>query len=322
MARTMNAENVEHGGGKKLTPVERQKIIRMVIQECRSLTAEAQSINAQRRELLNKHVKGDLGMKIADFNSVLRLSSLEDDDRDVYLATLRETFAALEIGQQLDFLNATGGIKATPTAGPVDADGFATGAQAQATEAEAYNLGEAAGRDGKGLDACPYTAAQKRLKTRFEEGWSDARAAQKVVPLNGKAKGAEKPKAGAQPAPQEAPAAPIAVAKKRGRPSKAELEARAAAAAASNMPLTEEQRQADAESVAEQNGAELVTTNAAGADPRQGVDVALPSSPSGDIALKAAASHKAHIESLPTEPAGEEEREPTSHRVDPDDEFL
>src|SRR3546814_10647644 len=58
------------------------------------------------RELKQTRIKGDLGMKIADFNAAYRLYKLEDDDRDTFLDAIRETFEALGIGQQLDWLKA------------------------------------------------------------------------------------------------------------------------------------------------------------------------------------------------------------------------
>jgi len=50
------------------------------------------------------HIKGDLGMKISDFNALLRVYQLEGEDRDEFLDTLREGFAALGIGGQMDWV--------------------------------------------------------------------------------------------------------------------------------------------------------------------------------------------------------------------------
>ncbi len=70
--------------------------------------AERQSEIAAIREELNeykqKHIKGDLGMKLADFAAVFRVSQLEAEDRDQLLDTLKEGFAALSIGGQLDWV--------------------------------------------------------------------------------------------------------------------------------------------------------------------------------------------------------------------------
>ena len=52
------------------------------------------------------HIKGDLGMKISDFNSVVRIYQLEGEHQDGFLDTLREGFAALGIGGQLNWLDA------------------------------------------------------------------------------------------------------------------------------------------------------------------------------------------------------------------------
>lgn len=68
--------------------------------------AERKAINAEIAEYKQKHIKGDLGFKIADFNAIYRVSQLEVEDRDALLDTLREGFAALEIGGSLDWVAA------------------------------------------------------------------------------------------------------------------------------------------------------------------------------------------------------------------------
>lgn len=84
----------------------RAAIIQSVCREIEALEDERASINDSIRELKSKKIKGDLGMKIADFNAAYRLYKLEDEKRDQYLDTLKECFDALGAGDQLNFLPA------------------------------------------------------------------------------------------------------------------------------------------------------------------------------------------------------------------------
>lgn len=93
----------EPGKGHNLDAA-RAADIRAICNKIGGLTAERRIISDKIREIKQKRVKGDLDMKIADFNVAYRLYQLEQDDRNQLLETLRETFSALGIGEQLDFL--------------------------------------------------------------------------------------------------------------------------------------------------------------------------------------------------------------------------
>ena len=82
----------------------RRDVIRSVCREVVTLEKKRDEINAEIGAVKQKKIKGDLGMKIGDFNAALRVYRLEDDDRDQFLDTMRETFSALGVGKQLDFL--------------------------------------------------------------------------------------------------------------------------------------------------------------------------------------------------------------------------
>ena len=84
----------------------RKRIINDVVREIANLEAKRKEISEEIRTIKQKKIKGDLDMKIADFNAVMRLYSLESEDRDKYLSTLQETFDALGVGDQLDFIAA------------------------------------------------------------------------------------------------------------------------------------------------------------------------------------------------------------------------
>src|SRR6185369_2668333 len=77
----------------------RAELIREAVRVLAEKEREVQALNADIREYKSKHIKGDLGFKLADWNAVYRVSQLEVDDRDALIDTLREGFAALSIGQ-------------------------------------------------------------------------------------------------------------------------------------------------------------------------------------------------------------------------------
>ena len=85
----------------------RKDIIVSVMKEVTALEGERKEIGEKIRSLKNTKIKGDLGMKIGDFNIALRLYNLEGNDRDELLDTVRETFEALGVGDQLDWVQAS-----------------------------------------------------------------------------------------------------------------------------------------------------------------------------------------------------------------------
>lgn len=78
-----------------------------VIKELAALDDQRAEISTEINKLKQQRIKGGLGMKIADFNMARRLYALEGGDRDELLATMRETFDALGVGSQLDWIEAT-----------------------------------------------------------------------------------------------------------------------------------------------------------------------------------------------------------------------
>ncbi len=84
----------------------RRDTIRAAVNWIAERQAEVKALNAEIAEYKQKHIKGDLGFKLADFNAIYRVSQLEVEDRDKLLDTLREGFEALGIGEQASFLDA------------------------------------------------------------------------------------------------------------------------------------------------------------------------------------------------------------------------
>ncbi len=81
-----------------------------IVDVCRQvsqLESKRKVIGEEIRKIKNKQIKGDLGMKVVDFNVAYRLYQLEDEARDQLLDTVRETFKALGVGEQLDWLKAS-----------------------------------------------------------------------------------------------------------------------------------------------------------------------------------------------------------------------
>jgi hypothetical protein len=68
--------------------------------------AEVKSLRQEIAEYKAKHIKGDLGFKLSDWNTLYRLYGLEGDDRDKLIDTIREGFEALGIGEQGSFMDA------------------------------------------------------------------------------------------------------------------------------------------------------------------------------------------------------------------------
>lgn len=103
-----NGEDHEAGGGDtaSLNVSNRAETIRRACREITDLEGQRKALSADIASVKQSLVKGELGIKIADFNVALRMYQLEGDDRDTLFDTLRETFEALGVGQQLGFLDA------------------------------------------------------------------------------------------------------------------------------------------------------------------------------------------------------------------------
>ena len=90
----------------------RADTLRAAIRFIADKSAEIKALREELSEYKQKHIKGDLGFKLADFNAIYRVSQLEVEDRDKLLDTLREGFAALGIGGSVDWVAASEGERA------------------------------------------------------------------------------------------------------------------------------------------------------------------------------------------------------------------
>jgi hypothetical protein len=84
----------------------RADLIREAVRWLAGRESEVQAINADIREYRTRHIKGELGFKLSDWAAIYRVSQLEPEDRDALLDTLREGFAAIGIGQTVDWVDA------------------------------------------------------------------------------------------------------------------------------------------------------------------------------------------------------------------------
>ena len=97
----------------------RKEIIKEVSSRLISLDSQIANLQSKRRNLINTRIKGDLDMKVADFNAAYRLAKLEREDRAAYLEVVAETFVALGVGKQSDFFDLLNVAKADKEAAKV-----------------------------------------------------------------------------------------------------------------------------------------------------------------------------------------------------------
>lgn len=84
----------------------RADIIRSAARYIADREAEIKTIREDITEYKQKYIKGDLGFKLSDWSTVYRVYKLETEERDALLDTIREGFAALGIGQSVDWVDA------------------------------------------------------------------------------------------------------------------------------------------------------------------------------------------------------------------------
>lgn len=130
----------------------RAQTIQECVREITKLEAQRRSIAEKIREIKQSRIKGELDMKIGDFNAALRLYQLEGEDRDQFFDALRETFAALGIGGQLDWLDTNL-------------------SESESVDLEAvYAAGKNAGLAGRDLETNPRDAGTEAHET-WAAGW-------------------------------------------------------------------------------------------------------------------------------------------------------
>lgn len=74
----------------------RKLIIAEITHELDTIEVDIARLMADRKEV-KKRVKADLGMRLADFNAMRRLASMDEGDRDTLLDVMREGLDALGV---------------------------------------------------------------------------------------------------------------------------------------------------------------------------------------------------------------------------------
>jgi len=122
-----NTANLDNDAGA------RAEVIRQAINEIGKLEARRKAISEQIREIKQVRVKGELDMKISDFNIAYRLQGLEGNDRDKMLDTCRECFDALGLGEQLDWVQVSERARASTDAAGAGGEGGGEGEEGAET---------------------------------------------------------------------------------------------------------------------------------------------------------------------------------------------
>lgn len=111
--------------------------IQTVCAELDRMDEEIFDLNEVRKAYRHKHIKGDLQMKIGDFDAFRRSYNMEEERRNEFLDALREGFTALngkDGAKQLDWIEADKRIKAK-TKAQAKAAQESEGAEADAADA-------------------------------------------------------------------------------------------------------------------------------------------------------------------------------------------
>lgn len=189
MAQSL-ASAAEHN---PLNSAARADTIRAAVRWIAERRAEVKALNAEINEFMLKTVKGDLGFKIADFNAIYRVSQLEVEDRDILLETIREGFAALNIGGVMDWVAAaeTAQRRRASTNGTAPADdaarawGRSDGLGGVHDHADDYPSGELGHADYM-LGLADGEAERDRIIALGESGNGHADSAGETAPRRGR----------------------------------------------------------------------------------------------------------------------------------------
>jgi len=107
------------GPGHNSFDQERAAKIRAAVKKLDEFRADAQALSKRRSKYVQTVIKGDLGLKVADFLAFKRLSDLEGDEQNAFISTLREGFNALGKGEMLNFVEVMGQTKAPEGGAPM-----------------------------------------------------------------------------------------------------------------------------------------------------------------------------------------------------------
>ena len=82
----------------------RTSTIQAACRELDKMEEEIKELNDAKSAYRNKYIKGDLQMKLGDFDAMRRIYNMAEDRQGEYLDALREGFKALGVEGQLDWI--------------------------------------------------------------------------------------------------------------------------------------------------------------------------------------------------------------------------
>lgn len=147
----------------------RHETIRTAMRKVAELEAERREIGAEIKTVKQTLIKGQLGFELEDWKMLQRLYDVDQERRDKTIDTLREGFAALGIGEQLDFVK-TLDIKDEEPRAPEASPAGVAAAPTSSAEIATYNQGRIAGLNGASGRDNPWPEGVKAHDT-WERGW-------------------------------------------------------------------------------------------------------------------------------------------------------
>ena len=112
IAQTMQEAGIDvetESATPAINSAARAEIIREACQTCEEFERQIDGLKAEIKAVIETRIVAGLGMKKRDFGLARKLYALDESDRDGTFDAIRECFAALGVGQQLNWLDAVGG---------------------------------------------------------------------------------------------------------------------------------------------------------------------------------------------------------------------
>lgn len=110
MARRKKSEPVENGQDEEqsvaLNSGARAETIRDAHQEITEYERQIDGLKAEIKAIVETRIVAGLGMKKRDFAMARKLVAFDQGERDTLFDAVRECFAALGVGEQLDWVSA------------------------------------------------------------------------------------------------------------------------------------------------------------------------------------------------------------------------
>lgn len=127
MAQKLNAETELGAAGTdpQHNAKARTEIIHECAQQMLQIKKERADLNERAGEV-RQRLK-DANIQTAAFDYALRVAGMEDAARDAYMDSLKECFAGMSIGEQLDFITAMGDDDDKPAGGTIAEEGYQAG---------------------------------------------------------------------------------------------------------------------------------------------------------------------------------------------------